>query len=75
MNSAPVRSASLPSFCMICEISNSVVGQMSGQWVKPKNTRNGRPFMSCVADRFAVLVLEMKRPADRGRPREPIGDG
>ena len=30
----------------ISEISNIVVGQMSGQWVKPKNTRNGWPLKS-----------------------------
>src|SRR5262249_47839785 len=46
MNSARVRSASGPSARRISEISNSAVGQTSGQWVKPKNTRNGRPLRS-----------------------------
>src|SRR5262249_40845280 len=46
MNSARVRSAPGPSARKISETSNRVVGQTSGQWVKPKNTRNGRPFKS-----------------------------
>src|SRR5579863_6584685 len=45
MNNAPTRPASGPSAFIICDMSNKVVGQMSGQWVKPKNTRNGRPFI------------------------------
>src|SRR5579863_3703287 len=32
---------------MTSEMSNRVVGQMSGQWVKPKNTSEGWPLRSC----------------------------
>src|SRR5437764_4101274 len=46
MNAARTRSASGPSLRMISEISNSAVGHTSGQWVKPKKTRNGRPRKS-----------------------------
>ena len=37
-------SASLPIARSTSEISNSEVGQTSGQWVKPKKIRVGRPF-------------------------------
>src|ERR1700674_1895783 len=74
MNKAPVRSASGPSFCRTCETSNRVVGQISGQWVKPKNTRNGRPFMS-----LSVTVLPAWSSRRNGPPTpataDPIGDG
>src|SRR4051812_19723843 len=39
--------ASGPSERKISETSNNVVGHTSGQWVKPKNTRNGWPLKSC----------------------------
>src|SRR5262249_29314196 len=46
MNSAAVRSASGPRLRITSDTSNSVVGQTSGQWVNPKNTRNGLPLRS-----------------------------
>src|SRR3954468_8288272 len=47
MNATRRRAASGPSVRKISDTSNSVVGQTSGQWVKPKNTRNGWPLKSC----------------------------
>src|SRR5215469_3138893 len=47
MKTAWARSASAPSARMTSEMSNRVVGQMSGQWVKPKNTSEGWPFRAC----------------------------
>src|SRR6202049_3287122 len=46
MNSTAVLAASGPRRRSTSDISNSAVGQMSGQWVKPKNTRNGLPRKS-----------------------------
>src|ERR1700680_3758030 len=46
INSTAVFSASGPRRRSTSDISNSAVGQMSGQWVKPKNTRNGLPRKS-----------------------------
>src|SRR5215204_2447661 len=43
-NQALTRSASLPIAFSTSEISNSEVGQTSGQWVKPKKIRVGRPL-------------------------------
>ena len=43
MKTAFSASASEPSASSHSEISDSVVGQTSGQWVKPKKTRLGRP--------------------------------
>src|SRR5215475_13180081 len=51
MNQALTRSASLPIARKISDISNSEVGQTSGQWVKPKKIRVGRPCRS-----FSVTV-------------------
>ncbi len=42
-----------------------MVGQTSGQWVKPKNTRNGLPRKSLGRDGLAILIGELERPADR----------
>src|SRR5690606_40261361 len=46
MNSTLSLSASGPSAFSASDISHSVVGQTSGQWVKPKKTANGSPFRS-----------------------------
>ena len=54
---------------MTSDISNKVVGQTSGQCVKPKNTRNGTSLHVLVADRLAVLILKVKRAADGGNRR------
>src|SRR5688572_14445566 len=43
-NQALTLSASLPIARSTSEISNSEVGQTSGQWVKPKKIRVGRPL-------------------------------
>ena len=56
MNSARTRSLSRPSALMISETSNSVVGQKSGQWVKPKNTKERLAEEILVGDGAAVLV-------------------
>ncbi len=40
---ALTRLASLPIALRISDISNSAVGQTSGQWVKPKNMMVGLP--------------------------------
>src|SRR5262249_51357704 len=67
MNSARVRSATGPSARKISETSNRVVGQTSGQWVKPKNTRNGRPFKSS-----AVTTCPFRSVSVKGQPMAAI---
>jgi hypothetical protein len=60
----------LPIAFKTSDISNSAVGQTSGQWVKPKKITVGRPFIF-----FSVTVWPACRSiegtADRGR----CGDG
>src|SRR4051795_759959 len=46
MKTAFTLLASGPSLLRISEMSNSVVGQTSGQCVKPKKTSDGRPLRS-----------------------------
>src|ERR1700674_2423870 len=67
MNSTAVLAASGPRRRSTSDISNSAVGQMSGQWVKPKNTRNGLPRKSASVTR---------RPSwSRRRNGPPTADG
>src|SRR5579862_2611358 len=73
MNTAPVRSASGPSLRSTCDRSNRVVGQMSGQWVKPKNTRNGRPFMSRSVNGLPLWSSRRNGPPTLATA-EPIGE-
>src|SRR5947208_4194004 len=55
--------ASGPSARKISETSNSAVGHTSGQWVKPKNTRNGWPLKS-----WSVIVLPFWSVSRNGPP-------
>src|SRR3954468_23614097 len=54
--------ASGPSARKISETSNSVVGHTSGQWVKPKNTRNGSPLKSCSVIGLSFCSTTLNRP-------------
>src|SRR6185503_4555648 len=62
-----------PSARNTSDTSNKVVGQTSGQWVNPKNTRKGSPFMS-----WSVIGLEFWSTSLNGPPTADgiaIGDG
>src|SRR5712671_6961455 len=62
-NQALTRSASLPIARSTSEISNSEVGQMSGQWVKPKKISVGRPCRF-----FSVTVWPAWSVSRKGPP-------
>jgi hypothetical protein len=59
----------LPIAFSTSEISNSEVGQTSGQWVKPKKISVGRPCMDFFGHGLTGLVGQLERAADRGRGR------
>src|ERR1700757_1231075 len=63
MNQALTLSASVPIARRISEISNSEVGQTSGQWVKPKKIRVGWPCRS-----FSVTVAPLWSVSWNGPP-------
>src|SRR5215475_4947807 len=62
MNNARVRFASGPSARKISDTSNKVVGQTSGQCVKPKNTRKGCPFKSWSVTTCPSWLVSLKGP-------------
>src|SRR5262249_43999594 len=72
-NTAETFWASAPSLPSTSEISNSEVGQTSGQWVKPKNTRNGCPRKSLSVTVRPFWSVRLNGPPIAAAPALGIG--